>query len=243
MISGASLKVYDTAEELHGAVVGMVEDVINASLRDHGVCLLALSGGETPRPIYRLLASSAEREKIDWRRIHILFADERMVPPDDPLSNFGMVHQELIAHLPIPPENVHRIAGEKDPRLAASEYEAVVEGLMSGEDGKVDLVLLGLGADGHTASLFPDSPSTGMDQKIQSPYVKEIGAWRVTMTLPFINSARRVIFIVTGKKKAEILRRLTDQTEPSPLLPASQIRPASGDCLWMVDRDAASDLT
>ena len=242
MISGASLSVFATAEEAYSSAAKLIAEGIKKAIRDRGSSIVALSGGNTPRSVYRLLGSSPYSESVEWGRVHLLFGDERMVPPGDPMSNFRMVDTELISRIPIPPENVHRIAGEKEPMLAAREYTAVLDRLLSGNHARPDLILLGLGRDGHTASLFPPLEEKPGDHKALAVYVEQLKTWRVTLTPPFINSARRIIFLVTGKEKAEILRRVLAQEKQIPLLPATIIRPAEGECLWIVDRDAASLL-
>jgi 6-phosphogluconolactonase len=243
MTSGASLRVHETTDELHRSVAEMVVDVMGRSLRERGVCILALSGGETPRPVYHRLGSSPLKEMVDWGRVHLLCGDERMVPPEDPQSNYRMVERELVSRVPIPPENVHWISGEKEPAVAAREYESDLQRLLSEGRERMDLVLLGLGEDGHTASLFPESPALkGGGARIRAVFVPQLGTWRVTMTLPLINAARRVVFVVTGKEKAGIVRRILREGKPSSLLPASLIQPRDGELVWMIDREAASEL-
>ncbi len=243
-IQKASLRVHETAELLHRSVAAMLVDMIRRSLQKRGTCILVLSGGETPRPIYNQIGSSPLRERIDWNRVHLAFGDERMVPPSDVQSNFHMVARELLSGIPIPSENVHRIAGEKEPAVAAREYENDLRGLLRNGRQRIDCVLLGLGEDGHTASLFPGSPVLHENAALIRPvFVPERGVWRVTMTLPLLNSARAVLFVVSGKGKAGILRSVSCEPGPAFLLPATLVQPVDGEVVWMVDREAASQLT
>ena len=244
MISEASLLVHETTEQLHRSVAEMLVDVIRRSLRERETCILTLSGGKTPRPIYNRIGTSPLKELVDWGRVHLLFGDERMVPPGDPRSNFHMVERELLSGIPIPSKNVHRMAGEKEPAVAAREYESDLQKLLSRGRHRIDCALLGLGKDGHTASLFPESSVLQERVALTRPvFVQRQGTWRVTMTLPLINTARRVVFVVAGKEKAGIMRRLSREQSPTTLLPASLVQPIDGELVWMIDREAASELT
>ncbi len=244
MIPAASLQVCETEDELHRSVADLLVDLIRQSLRDRGTCILALSGGETPRLIYRRLGAPPLSGMVDWRRVQLLFVDERMVPPGDPRSNFSMVEGELLSRVPIPGENIHRIAGEKEPLLAAGEYERDLEGLLSRGRQRIDCVLLGLGEDGHTASLFPGSAAIQeRGALVRAVFHGPTRIWRVTMTLPLINAARKAVFVVSGKTKAQILGRVAREPGPTLLLPATMVQPAEGGILWMIDRQAASELS
>ena len=244
MMSASSLKIYGKVGDLQRSVAAMLVDVIRQSVSDRGVCILALSGGETPRPIYRQLGSLPLREHIEWERVHLLFGDERMVPPDDPRSNFLMVEQELLSGIAIPLQNVHRIAGEKEPAIAAADYANELLGLFARGTKRIDCVLLGLGEDGHTASLFPGSSILRERDALVLPAFHERSeTWRVTMTLPLINAARKVVFVVAGKEKAKVMFRISQVREPSDDLPASLVRPTKGKLVWMIDRKAASELS
>lgn len=227
--------------------VAAAEEAIEAS----GRFVVALSGGSTPRGLYALLATDAYASRVDWSRVHVLWGDERCVPPDDPASNYRMARQALLDHVPLAEGNVHRIAGESDPAEAASAYERQLRRLFGSPTGpprptpgaRFDLVLLGLGKDGHTASLFPGSKA-----------VRETGRWvmaeriagvpraRVTLTPPVINAAAEVLFLVSGGDKAAMLHRVLDGPWRSDALPAQAIVPAAGRLGWLVDAGAAADL-
>jgi 6-phosphogluconolactonase len=244
MMAASSLKIYGTVEDLQRSVAAMLVDVVRQSVSDRGVCILALSGGETPRPIYRQLGSPPLRERIEWERVHLLFGDERMVPTGDPRSNSLLVEEELFSRITMPPQNVHRIAGEKEPAVAAKEYENDLRELLSNGQKRIDCVLLGLGEDGHTASLFPGSSVLRERNALVMPvYHQQSNVWRVTMTFPLINAARMVVFVVAGKEKAKVMHRVSQAREPSENLPASMVRPIKGKLVWMIDREAASELS
>ncbi len=243
MIEKSTLRVYDTTERLHLSAAELLVEVMRRALSEQGTCSVALSGGATPRLLYHHLGGPPLRESVEWERVHLLFGDERAVPPGDPQSNYSMVERELLSRVPIPPGNVHRIAGEKEPTEAAREYESDVKEVLAHGGGKIDCVLLGLGGDGHTASLFPGSSALREKSALVRAVVdRRTGLGRVTMTLPLINSARRVIFVVAGKEKAGIVRRVLRERGPTVRLPATMVRPPGGEVLWLIDRAAASGL-
>lgn len=208
---------------------------------------VALSGGSTPRELYRLLATNEYRVQVDWPRVHLFWGDERAVPPDHPDSNYGVVRRELLLRVPIPPVNVHRMEAE-DPNIgaAAQRYEETMRQVMSMDDRGIPrfhLVLLGMGADGHTASLFPGSKMLRETSRwVSTPMVAKLGMRRMTLTLPVLDAARRVLFLVTGGDKAARLREVLC-TEPQPPLPAQMVQPRFGERLFLVDRAAAELLS
>jgi len=229
------------AEEAAQAVADAAEEALNRT----GRFTLALSGGSTPRRLYARLASPPFHSWIDWSRLHVFWGDERCVPPDHPDSNYRLVHESLLSRVPIPPERVYRMRGEDpDPERAALDYSQALTRIFSltpGELPRFDLILLGLGADGHTASLFPGAPALDEARRlVVAAYVEPLKAYRLTLTLPVLNAAARVIFLVSGKEKAEALRAVL-RNGPSPNRPASLIRPEH-EALWLADRAAASRL-
>ena len=232
--------IYPAAAELESAALEEILGHLRGAVRARGVCAVALSGGETPRSVYRKLAAVPPAKSPDWSRVHLCFGDERMVSPDDPASNYGMVREELICRIPLPAGNVHRIRGEREPGVAAAEYAADLERTLPLCGGKFDLVLLGLGGDGHTASLFPGTDVLEEREKtVRAVYVAGLSAWRVTVTLPVINNARSVLFIVAGAGKREILHRVLDSPEPRIDIPATLVSPAGSVPRWIVDEEAA----
>jgi 6-phosphogluconolactonase len=235
--------IYPGRGDLESAAELEVTGILRAAIRERGVCTVALSGGETPRGLYRRLAAVPPGESPDWSHVHLCFGDERMVHPDDPESNYGMVRDELISRAPVPAGNVHRIRGERPPDVAAGEYSADLSRTLPVSGGRFDLVLLGLGTDGHTASLFPGTPVLAeREQNVSPVYVPSLGVWRVTVTLPVINGAREVIFLVSGSGKRLIVRKVLDSPGPVQDVPATLVEPADSPPHWMLDADAASLL-
>jgi 6-phosphogluconolactonase len=239
--AGPLIEVYDSLQQLEEAAAKVMASASEKAIRERGTSLLVLSGGETPRGVYRRLAAPPWRDRIDWSRTHLLFGDERAVPPDHPLSNYGMVNAELLSRVSINGDNVHRVKGELNADDAARLYEKEVTDLLGDADGRFDMVLLGVGEDGHTASLFPDAPELLAPPRatVSVPGPK---AWRISMTAPQLNGAREIVFLVAGDRKASIVRRILELNGPTAELPASLIRPPDGRLLWMLDRAAAAEL-
>ena len=204
--------------------------------------MLALAGGSTPRPAYEALAADARVTPRDWARIHLAFGDERVVPPDDPASNYHMVREALLDRVPIPAANVHRIRGEEAAPVAAKAYERELHDLLA-PDGRFDLVLLGLGADGHTASLFPMQPAVHERSRWVLPVSGIAGRTdRVTLTPVVLNAARAVLFLVTGEAKSETLRAVLEGAPDPDRLPAQVVRPEAGQVSWLVDEGAVGSF-
>jgi 6-phosphogluconolactonase len=218
------------------ATVGTINDVVRAT----GKCSLVLSGGNTPRALYGLLASQF-RDRIPWEHVHVFWGDERYVPADDPQSNYRMARQTLLDHVACPAANVHPMLTHfATPDLAARDYEATLKNCFQGDWPRFDLVLLGLGNDGHTASLFPGSPaleeSTRWVIAVQAPADPRS---RLTLTLPVLNRAGTAYFIVAGPSKAPALHHALSRTADSNMYPAAGVRLDKGTVVWWVDRDAA----
>ncbi|NIM06638.1 MAG: 6-phosphogluconolactonase [Armatimonadetes bacterium] len=214
---------------------------------------VALSGGRTPRAIYEQLGG-AFAPQIDWRYVHIFWGDERCVPPDHPDSNYRMARRALLNHVPIPEANIHPIHTETEPEKAAAAYERELRGFFAdglereGGGGRrpaarFDLVLLGMGADGHTASLFPYTAALYERMHwVVAYYVEKLNAWRVTLTPTAINAAANVIFIASGESKAKRLKEVLAASAFPGSLPAQMIKPTDGNLLWLVDAAAAEML-
>lgn len=204
---------------------------------------LALAGGSTPRDAYEQLAEPAVAGRVDWDSTQVWFGDERCVPPHDEQSNYRMARIALLDHVPLSPAQVHRIHGEGEPSAEARRYERELrEAFGLGEDGvpALSLVLLGLGPEGHTASLFPHDPALRAVAHLCVPvFVQQKQSYRITLTYPVLNAARRVLFFAAGPEKAEIVARLVGTGEPDPALPASMVRPASGPARLVLDAEAA----
>ena len=208
---------------------------------------VALSGGSTPRALYELLAKPPFHETIDWPRVHLFWGDERFVPADHPDSNYRMAREALIGNVPIPTENVHPVPTEgSDPEASAAQYEEALRRFFSPPQGQVprfDLVLLGLGTDGHTASLFPGSPALDESHRlVVAAYIQKLDAWRLTFTPPILRGARHVIFLVCGPHKAAALQEVLEGPYDPQRLPAQLVLPQEGDVTWLVDEAAASLL-
>jgi 6-phosphogluconolactonase len=215
-----------------------IVDLAAKSVGEKGAFSIALSGGHTPEELYALLASKPYLPRIDWAKIHIYFGDERCVPPDDKQSNYRMANNAMLSKVPIPAAQVHRIRGEIDPQEAAKEYGELLKAQFG--DGGLDLVLLGMGDDGHTASLFPGT--TALQEKKHrcvANYVEKFKAWRVTMTAPFINKAANVMILVSGADKAARLHEVLEGPREPERLPIQMIQPETGTVTWMLDVGAA----
>lgn len=207
---------------------------------------LVLSGGSSPESLYELLAKPEWREQIDWSKVHLFWEDDRYVPPDDALSNYRMVREALLGKIEIPEDNVHRMRTElPTPEQTAQLYEDEIRAVVHSEDTfpSFDFVVLGLGENGHTASLFPHRPTLHERSKlVVADFVPEVDMHRVTMTAPLLNAARTVAFFVSGQSKADVVREVITGPHRPEDLPAQLIAPASGDLLWLLDADAAARL-
>lgn len=232
------LEILSNAERLAHRAADRFVSFASTAIAERGRFTVALAGGSTPEPVYALLAERPRAQKIDWARVEVFWGDERCVPPDHPDSNYRTARQALLDSVPIPEKNVHRIQGELPPEEAAAAYRLELQDHL-GADGRFDLVLLGMGPDGHTASLFPGTGAIReQEHSVVAVYVEKFDAWRVTLTLPVINAARHVVFLVSGEEKAHALARVYAR-DP---LPAAVVKPASGRLSWLVDRDAAARL-
>jgi 6-phosphogluconolactonase len=199
---------------------------------------VALSGGSTPKGLYSVLATPEFVGQIDWAQVHLFWGDERCVPPDHPESNFRMVKDALLSRIAIPSENVHRMMGEDEPNRAAADYQEELRRFFSPAGlPRFDLILLGLGEDGHTASLFPGSTALNETESwVTHAYVEKLNAHRLTLTLPVINNGAQVFFLVSGVSKAPIVKEIL--TNAASDYPAARIRPADGQLCWFVTHDA-----
>ena len=218
--------------------------IADSAIADHGRFRVALSGGNTPRAVYSLVAG-VRKPEFPWSKTHIFFGDERSVPPDHPDSNYRMANETLLSKVPIPKENIHRVRTELDPESAARDYEEQIRNefaLPENELPRFDLILLGLGDDGHTASLFPGTAALGeRTRMVVANWVAKLNTFRITLTYPVLNNAAEDLFIVSGKGKAEIAAKVLSKSE-TPEFPAQRVQPANGRLLWLLDQDAAGLL-
>lgn len=232
-----ALHVLPDAAALYRAVAERLLALGEQAIAARGAFHLALAGGATPRGLYALLAGPGLAGRLDWTRVQLYFGDERCVAPDHPDSNYRMVREALLDHLPVAPQ-VHRIAGERAPGQAAADYAALLASQLP--DGVFDLVLLGLGPDGHIASLFPGSAA--LDERratVAAVYLPLLDAWRISLTLPLLNRARHLLLLVSGAAKAAVVRQaLHDATAA---LPVQRLRP-HGTLEWFLDAAAAARL-
>ncbi|MGQ9627050.1 MAG: 6-phosphogluconolactonase [Anaerolineae bacterium] len=236
------VKVYSDAESLARAAAEHFLTLAREAAKARGRFNVALSGGQTPRRLYEILAGPPFRESIPWARVQIFWGDERCVPPTHPESNYRMAREALLDKIPIPQENIHRIQGELPPDQAAAAYQMELEATL-GVNGRLDLILLGMGADGHTASLFPGSEAIHERARwVVAQYVEKLRAWRITLTPAAINAAANVIFLVSGVGKAESLRQALAGPYQPCILPAQLISPVDGHLLWLADTEAAALL-
>ena len=222
------IRVYENSREL---AWGAAEHFVALAQKD--LFTVALSGGSTPKVLYQVLAEEF-REQVPWASTHFFWSDERHVPPDHPDSNYRMAHEALLSRVPVPERNVHRIRSENpSAQEAADEYEKIIV-------PRLDLILLGLGIDGHTASIFPGSEVLHETKRlVAAPWVEKLNAYRITMTLPLLNKGASVLFLVSGAEKAEIVKEVLEGPQK---YPAQFVQPTNGELIWMLDREAAAGL-
>lgn len=246
MLYPAEIRAFENAAGLaHGACALLLQCAEETRRRD-APFRLVLSGGSTPRTLYQILASSEWAPRFDWPRIRFFFGDERCVPLDHPESNYAMARKSLFEPLRIPDEHIARMHGEDNPEDAARRYEASLRQTFTVAPSQIpafDFVLLGVGDDGHTASLFPGSPALAERDRLVVTSSSPVGVRdRITMTIPLLNQAKVVLFLVTGMKKASIVGKILESTGGGELLPSARIRPTAGRLLWYLDDAAASEL-
>ncbi|MGC9454547.1 MAG: 6-phosphogluconolactonase [Phycisphaerae bacterium] len=236
--------VESTEEGANGFLADLMLSVLCEATAKRGRCSIALAGGTTPHGLYQRLASGATSGEVNWSAVEVFFGDERDVPHDHVESNYGKVQRTLLDHLPIPPNNVHPMRGDAtDLHAAAAEYEQTIRERIAGEDGmpRMDFILLGMGADGHVASLFPDTDAVKEHKRLVTAcYVPRLGRNRMTLTFPLINAARNVALLVTGEDKADTVAALLDENSPRRKdLPAAQLNPTNGRLIMVFDSAAA----
>jgi 6-phosphogluconolactonase len=237
------IRVYPDLESLSRAAAALIVTQANLAVAARGRFSVALAGGATPRRTYELLAAPPLMDQAPWDRVHVFWGDERCVPPDAPRSNARMAKEAWLDRVPIPGHQIHPITCAQDPAAAARDYEARLREFFAGAPPRLDLVLLGLGHDGHTASLFPGTTVLEEQERwAAAVYVPEGDLYRVTLTAPLINQAARVAFLVAGGAKAKILREVLHGLRDPARLPAQLIRPHHGELLWLTDLAAAAQL-
>ena len=231
------------SQEAARRFVAIVNDAIARTNR----CTVALAGGSTPERLYRLLASDMYRDTIQWASLYLFFGDERCVPPDDHESNYRMARESLLDHVPVLPEQVFRMEGERDPQSAAVTYDATLGdafGLTPGRVPHFDLILLGMGPDGHTASLFPHTDALQVVERLATAnYVPKFDSWRLTLTYPVLDAATHVLFLVGGAEKADAVQQVLEGAFDPAEYPAQGVRTPEGTVTFLLDAAAAGKLT
>lgn len=242
-------RVFQQENALSRATAQHFVDGIRAAVKARGVARIAISGGGSPKPVFSLLADLQEtyRAAIEWDKLRVFWVDERCVPPDSPDSNYGVARELLLSRVPLAPEHVIRIEGEVDPEEGAARYESAIRGHFRLEGAEMpifDLVQLGMGDDGHTASLFPHTQALReiVRVAVANHVPQQTQTWRVTLTWPVINAARAVFFLIDGAKKADPLGRVLEGAYDPETLPSQLIQPSNGRLLFLLDSAAAAHL-
>lgn len=237
------LEVFADITELSKAAADFVLQVAKASVERSGSFTIAISGGSTPEKLYELLGRTPYNESMPWQYTHFFWSDERCVPLKDTRNNAYNAKSSLLDKVNIPAQQVHRIQTDLPPKEAAATYENELQAVWKGNTPKFDLILLGMGDDGHTASLFPGTPVLNDSSLlVKEVYLPEQSMHRVTMTARLINKAHNILFLVSGRNKSKVLREVLTNENAQTLLPAQLIKPVTGHLFWFVDADAASSL-
>lgn len=245
-------RVWPTSAEVAAAAAELFASNATAAVEARGVARVAISGGNSPKPMFALLAdkSAPYFARVPWDKLHLFWVDERCVPPTDADSNYRMTNEAMLCRVPLPAAQIHRMEGELDPQVAASRYEAVIrtEFRLEGAETPIpiptfDLVLLGMGDDGHTASLFPHTAALGeLGRLVVANHVPQKDTWRITLTSPVINRGREVAFQIEGAAKAQVLHDVFLGAYDPESKPSQLIRPASGKLTLLLDAAAAAKL-
>ncbi len=247
MSAAGEIRILTTPQELFASAAEEVVRLANDAVSSRGRFTVALSGGSTPKSLFNLLATNA-KSTLPWDRMFFFWSDERHVPPTDPDSNYRMASEAMLGKVPVPPANVFRMEGENPDAAAAAEaYEKTLRKffqVQAGEVPKFDLILLGMGPDGHTASLFPGT--AGLQEKsrlVIANWVEKLKTHRLSFTLPLINAARNVAFLVSGTDKSSALKAVLEGNDSGEQYPAKLVQPKEGKLVWFLDRAAASGLS
>jgi 6-phosphogluconolactonase len=239
-------KVWPTAAEMALASARMFAEKVEQAAARRGVARVAISGGATPQTTFKLLAAEPFASSVPWGKLQLFWVDERCVGPDDPESNYGVCRELLLSKVPIPAENVFRMEGELDPEVAASRYESTLRNVLKLEGAETpafDLLILGMGPDGHTASLFPNTEGLNeMGRLVIANHVPQKDVWRISLTWMVINHAAEVVFEVEGESKTDVLAEVLTGPRDPERLPSQLIRPANGKLLFLLDEAAAAKL-
>jgi 6-phosphogluconolactonase len=245
--SAAEIRTFSTPQELFHAAAEEVIETATRSIAERDRFTIALSGGSTPKSLYSLIAANASGS-LPWAKIYFFFGDERHVPPTDAESNYHMARETILSKIPVPPANIFPIPAENpEASAAAGIYEQTLQkffGLKPGEFPRFDLILLGLGPDGHTASLFPETAALKENSHlVVANWVEKLHTHRITLTLPVLNAARAILFLVSGSDKASALHEVLEGSAPAEKYPSKLVQPNNGRLIWLIDRAAASELS
>ena len=243
--SAYEVLIFADAAELAREAARRFAEMAVAFTDDSGRFTVALSGGSTPKAMFQALAEKPFADSLPWRSIHFFWGDERCVPPDHAESNYRMANEALLSKVPVPRENIFRVPAEdEDHKRAAANYSEALRTFFAAERPSLDLVFLGMGADGHTASLFPGTTALCVNDRIAAAnYVDKLQSWRITLTADSINMARNVIFLVAGADKAPALKEVIEGPRNPEQYPSQLIKPPHGALQWMVDEAAAKLLS
>jgi 6-phosphogluconolactonase len=237
------IRIYKDYETLSRAAAEFFTQQSELRLKEEDRFSVVLSGGSTPRRTYELLAEAPFRDRVAWPRVHVFWGDERCVPAGDPRSNWRMAREALLDHVPIPASHIYPILCSQSPESGAREYEASLRSYFGGGPARFDLVFLGLGENGHTASLFPGTPVLNERKRwVSEVYVVEQALYRVTLTAPVINGAAVVAFLISGKAKANVLKEVLEGSWDPLRLPAQLVHPENGEIYWFIDQEADTEL-
>lgn len=238
-----TITVFANIDELSRGAAELFARTAKEAVDARGRFIVALSGGNTPRRMHELLAQPPFHNTIGWDRTHVFWGDERCVPLDDPHNNANNAMDQLLSKVPINEAHIHRVESELPPREAARLYEKQLHEFFGGDGPRFDLIFLGLGENGHIASLFPGTAILSETERwVSEVYVEELKMHRVSLTSPTINRSRRIVFLVAGKKKAHVLHDVLDGDAEPDRLPARLIAPVDGELYWYVDEEAAAQL-
>ena len=240
-----SIHVYSDKNSLVEAAASFFIETASIAIQNKGLFNVVLSGGGTPQPLFEYLAENQSADFLDWARIHFFWGDERTVGPSDPQSNYRQANRTLLQKRMIQPRNIHRIEGELDPSQAAALYQKEIVNWIHGSPPSFDLIFLGMGEDGHTASLFPGSKVVSYPADfdlVAANHVPQLETWRITLTPKLINAANKIIFLVSGENKASILKQVLEGPYQPEVFPAQLIRPQNGKLIWLIEQGSASLL-
>lgn len=242
--SNYEMLIHSDVAEMAADAARRFAELAESYAQSSGRFTVALSGGSTPKAMFQILAEKPFADSLPWRSIYFFWGDERCVPPDHPDSNYRMTNETLLSKVPIPRENIFRIPAEDDDHdRAAANYSETLRTFLAEEKPRLDLIFLGMGADGHTASLFPGTKALHIDDRIAvANYVEKFQSWRITLTKAVINNARNIIFLVAGADKAPALKEIIEGSRNPELYPSQLIKPTSAELLWLVDEAAAKPL-